>query len=42
MKNPTFVWQNIYNTACAYTLSRYYKHFANYACDFSLLLLEQV
>ena len=35
MKNLTCVWRNIYNTARA-THSRYYKHFAKHACDFSL------
>ena len=39
MKNLTCVWRNIYNTARA-THSRYYKHFAKHACDFSLILLE--
>ena len=39
MKNLTCVWRNIYNTARP-THSRYYKHFAKHACDFSLILLE--
>ena len=39
MKNLTCVWRNIYNTARAMH-SRYYKHFAKHACDFSLILLE--
>ena len=39
MKNLTCVWRNIYNTARA-THSRYYKHLAKHACDFSLILLE--
>ena len=37
--NLTCVWRNIYNTPRA-THSRYYKHFAKHACNFSLILLE--
>ena len=41
MKNLTCVWRNIYNTVRA-THSRYYKHFAKHAYDFSLIFSNRV